>query len=91
MERCPACRARLGDTSLCPRCGCDFTLAVRAENQARSLACQAVQAWCAGEHDRAAHHADASLALKRSRLAGTLAAMLRDDYCKPDEPEPITD
>lgn len=78
MERCPTCRGRLGDTPLCPRCGCDFTLAVRAENQARSLACRAIQAWCAGERDRAARHAGASLALKRSRLAGALAAMLRE-------------
>jgi hypothetical protein len=77
MERCPTCRSRLGDTPLCPRCGCDFTLAVRAETQAQSMVCRAIQAWREGDHDMAAARISESLALKRGRLAGAVAAMLR--------------
>ncbi|MHB1590335.1 MAG: hypothetical protein ACYCTW_02200 [Sulfuricella sp.] len=78
MERCPTCRSRLGDTPLCPRCGCDFTLAVRAETQAQSLVCRAIQAWCDGDHGMAAARIGESLALRHGRLAGAVAAMLRE-------------
>lgn len=77
MERCPACRSRLGDTPLCPRCGSDFTLAIRAETQAQNLVCRAVRAWCNGDHNMAEACIGESLALRRGRLAGAVAAMLR--------------
>jgi hypothetical protein len=76
MDRCPACRSRLGDKPLCPRCGCDFTLAIRAELQAQHLVRQAIQAWCNGDHDMAAASIGESLALKQGGLAGVLAVML---------------
>jgi len=76
MERCPACRSRLGNTPLCPRCGCDFTLAARAKTQAQNLVCRAIQAWCKGDHDMAAAHIGESLALKQGHLAKAVAVML---------------
>lgn len=77
MERCPACRGRLGEVPVCARCGCDYTLAIHAETQARILSCRAIQAWRDGDRDLAAVHIGESLALKHSRLAEAVAAMLR--------------
>jgi len=78
MERCPSCRSRLGDTPLCPRCGCDFTLAIRAETQAQNLVCRAIQAWSNGDRNTAEARIRESLALRNGHLAGALAAMLRE-------------
>ncbi|MBI5438393.1 MAG: hypothetical protein HY936_05530 [Nitrosomonadales bacterium] len=84
MECCPACRSRLGDTPLCPRCGCDFTLAIRAETRAQNLACRAIQAWRDGDHGTAALRIGESLALKHGRLAKALAIMLREPCISSD-------
>ena len=77
MERCPACRARLGDSPICPRCACDFTHAARAEARAANLARRAIQAWFEGDASLAHTCINASLALKRGPLAVAVAAMLR--------------
>jgi len=53
MERCLACRARLAQSPVCPRCGCDFSLARRAEEDARRLVGRAVRALAAGEREAA--------------------------------------
>lgn len=76
MERCSACRSRLGDMPICPRCGCDFTLAIRAELQAQHLVIQAIQAWYSGDQDLAENYVGKSLALKQSGLAEVLKGML---------------
>jgi hypothetical protein len=75
MERCPACRSRLGDTPICPRCGCDFTLAIRAQWQALRLSRQSVLAWHKGEYDMAKAYINKSLLLKQDRLTESLAIM----------------
>ena len=77
MERCTACRARLGAGPICPRCGCDFTLAIRAETQADKLLGQAILAWADGAPAMAHDFASQSLVLKQGRLAEAMAAMLR--------------
>lgn len=76
MDRCPACRARLADGPVCPRCGCDYSLANRAETQARRLARRAVRAWAEGDPAAATACIDESLALRRDRLAEALAVVL---------------
>lgn len=53
MERCPACRARLGAEPVCPRCGCEMGLVLRAEGDARRLAARAVVHLAAGRCDEA--------------------------------------
>ncbi len=37
MERCPACRARLKGATVCGRCGCDLTIPLNIERQAKLL------------------------------------------------------
>lgn len=37
-QRCPVCRARLKDSSQCPRCRLDFSPMLNAADQARNLA-----------------------------------------------------
>ena len=67
--QCPACRARLGAAPVCPRCGCDLTLARRAAAQARQLAAQAVRAWAVGNAAQARALAIDSLSLEQGLLA----------------------
>jgi len=68
----------LGEAPVCARCGCDYTLAIRAETQAQNLICRTIQAWRDGNRDLAAAHIGVASALKHSRLAGVLAVMLRE-------------
>lgn len=77
MERCTACRGRLKASPVCPRCGCDFTLAIRAEQQAAKLLDDAILAWAGGDPAMALACANKSLALRHGRLAEAVAAMLR--------------
>ena len=69
LDRCPGCRARLAQASVCPRCGCDLSLVRRAEAEARRLICSALDACAAGDRGAAAKHAAASCALVRSAVA----------------------
>jgi hypothetical protein len=69
LDRCPGCRARLAQVSVCPRCGCDLTLVRRAEAQARHLVCRALDARAAGDRGAAAEYAAASCALVHGTLA----------------------
>jgi len=68
MERCPACRARLADSPVCARCGCDFRLARRAEAQAQRLGRRAIRALAEGDRATAATLARDSLAIHRTAL-----------------------
>lgn len=77
MDRCPACRSRMTTEPVCPRCGCDFSLASRAETQAYRLTCRALQAWADGNAVLAVEYINQSLALKRERLAESIAVLLR--------------
>ena len=71
-SRCPGCRARLGSAPVCARCGCDLTLARRAQAQAWRLAVLALQAWDNGEPQHAEACAQAALALHSSPALQTL-------------------
>lgn len=77
MERCPVCRARLQGQALCPRCGTDFSLALCARDEAGRLLACAVDAWARGDAACASRQAAAALALHRTPVAATLAALLR--------------
>ena len=76
MDRCTVCRARLSEASVCPRCGCDFTLACRAEAQAQRLACRAIQAWAEGDSVVAEARIGESLFAKNGDLAKWVSEML---------------
>ncbi len=82
-QRCPACRARLGTAAVCSRCGSDFSIARRAERQARALAGIAVQQLVLGQTEQAAATADAACALAHSPLAQALSQMLRQRSSQP--------
>ncbi|MBI4753910.1 MAG: hypothetical protein HY778_00480 [Betaproteobacteria bacterium] len=79
MDRCPACRGRLDENQVCGRCGCDFSLARRAEEQARRIAGLAVRAWARGERAQARAWAQRSLSLHRSGLAQAVLMLVEDD------------
>lgn len=69
MERCPACRARLADAEVCPRCGTDFSTSRRAERQAQALARSAVRHLFLGQTTQAVATADAATHLASPLLA----------------------
>ena len=77
MERCTACRSRLGASPICPRCGCDFSLAIRAENQAQALLRKAILAWHSGNPELAISCALEAQAHKQQPLAKALTALLQ--------------
>lgn len=63
VQRCPACRARLADGPVCGRCGCDLTLALRAESAAGAATTRALRAWADGSPADARLHVGVALAL----------------------------
>ena len=77
VERCPACRNRLAQEPVCPRCGCNLALVRRAEIQSRQLFSRALHAWAAGEEHLALTLVQASLVLKHDPLAAAVGQALR--------------
>lgn len=76
MDRCPACRARLGDADICTRCGADFSISRRAERQARRLVQIAVRELLLGETKNAAVAAEAAAGLASPLLARAVTRMI---------------
>lgn len=72
MERCPACRARFKEETICYRCGADLSalLAIEAEAAARER--EAVALLVAGQWIEARRAADRALALQYSPLAASV-------------------
>jgi len=79
MERCPACRARLGQAEVCSRCGTDFSISRRAERQAQALARLAVHQLVLGQTQQAAATAGAATVLAHSLLARAVTQMITTD------------
>ncbi|MFZ4536978.1 hypothetical protein [Propionivibrio sp.] len=77
MERCPACRARLGQAEVCSRCGTDFSLSRRAERQAQALTRRAVHQLVQGQTRQAAVTADVASGLADSPLARAVTQMIK--------------
>ena len=77
LERCLACRARLGESDVCTRCGTDFSISRRAQRQATALACVAVQELARGHHRQAADAAAAASHLANPLLAQAVARVIR--------------
>lgn len=71
-ERCPACRARMADSAICSRCGCDLTLMHRARSQAGAAIDAALRAWAAGTPSSALAHARDALALENTPFGRAL-------------------
>ena len=77
LERCPACRARLGQAEVCARCGTDFSTARRAQRQAAALARFAVQELARGHTAQAVAAAAAASHLAKPLLAQGVARVIR--------------
>ena len=75
MERCSACRARLSDSPVCPRCACDFTLAWHAEANARRYIAAAIQALADEQPAEALRYLDKAQTLQRSEFGQTLRCL----------------
>ena len=83
LARCPACRARLLDEAICPRCSCDLGLVRRAEAQAQQWLARALQAWAQGDLAQARACASTALLLERQPLANVVLQCLEPQKIGP--------
>jgi hypothetical protein len=77
LERCLACRARLGEAQVCARCGTDFSISRRAQRQAVALTRLAVQELARGQTGQAATAAAAASHLANPLLAQVVARVVK--------------
>ena len=77
MERCPACRARLRQELVCPRCRTDLARTLEIEAQADAALRRAVVRLAEGDDAQAMRALEASLRMKREPLASLLLGFLR--------------
>jgi hypothetical protein len=81
MERCPLCKARLRDRTICNRCEADLGLLQAIESKAERLAQRAVCSLLAGETAAALRQAAAAYELHATpfhhALAGFISALLQ--------------
>jgi hypothetical protein len=76
VERCPACRARMSGQAVCPRCACDFTLALDARSTARHYLGAALRALAQGEQTSARQALLKSQSLQHSTLVNYLERLV---------------
>jgi len=68
MERCPICRARLTEISVCPRCTTDLSLPLIAEQQAESLCFKSLMLLENGQLNEAIEVIEQSIQFKNDPL-----------------------
>lgn len=79
MERCPACRGRLGAESVCPRCGCDLSLVLRAREEARRLIVSALRCLAAGRRVLARVQVKEAVLLRNDPLTRAIRRLTEAD------------
>ena len=77
MERCPNCRARLGEDANCRRCGLDLSRLIETEAAAERLLTQGVGFLLAGDREAARRSLARSRALRDTDLVGSLLGFLK--------------
>lgn len=76
MQRCPACNARLGAATLCPRCGADLSRVILSDRLAEQWLSVALQSLHAGRADVAVPAICRSLSFKRVPAAKLVKGFL---------------
>ncbi|WP_020484097.1 hypothetical protein [Methylomonas sp. MK1] len=76
IQRCPACNARLGAATLCPRCGAELKQIVRSERVAQQWLSVSLQSAEAGRLDLAVPAVLRSLSFKQTLAAKLLRGFL---------------
>lgn len=86
MERCPLCKARLRNKTVCKRCEADLGLLQAIESQAEYLAQGAVHSLLAGKTVAARKQATAARELQASHfhkaLAGFIETMNGEEFVR---------
>lgn len=77
MERCPVCRGRFKDTGVCHRCGADFAIPLKIENQAVFWQQRALLKLADNNLDGALQAAQQALQLQRDPLTLALLGFIR--------------
>lgn len=90
MERCPLCKARLRDRTICNRCEADLGPLRAIEARAEQLAGRAVRSLLAGETAASLKQAAAARDLHATTfhqaLAGFIETMRGKEFVRRDEP-----
>ncbi len=77
MKRCPVCRARVKDNSICRRCGSDLIDLLVLENQAEYMLVRAVQCLQKGDITLSLRYSDHANTLQRTEFGELFSAFLR--------------
>jgi len=76
MERCPICKARLKETTTCPRCGADLANALNIEHQSEILLNNALKQLETGNLSAAKQAVEQSIQLKAEPLGIVLRGFM---------------
>jgi len=82
MERCPCCKARLGGSTLCPRCQADLANVIEAEQSARFWLAEAIHYWQENKIEQSLNASELSLRLKKTKLALVFRDFLIRQQCR---------
>lgn len=88
MERCPLCKARLRDKTICNRCEADLGLLQTIEFQAERLALRAVNKLLAGEMASARRQADAACNLHTTPFHHALTGFIKTTMAGEEDETP---
>lgn len=69
MERCPCCKSRLRESSLCPRCQADLSGIFNTEHSAEYWLTHALKYWVENEIKQSLEALEYSIRLKKTDLA----------------------
>ncbi len=76
MERCPCCKSRLRESTICPRCRADLNEIVNAQQSAEVLLALAIQYWMENKIKQSIDTLEHSIYLKKTDLAITFRGFL---------------
>ena len=82
MERCPCCNARLGETTLCPRCKADLSSVIGNEKAAQYWLSKAIQNLQESKTEQSIDALGVSLRLKKTELALVFRDFLIRQQCQ---------
>ncbi len=69
MERCPCCKSRLRESTICPRCQADLSGIINTEELAKVWLTNAIQYWSEHKFKQSIDALEFSIHLKKTELA----------------------
>ncbi len=82
MDRCPCCKARIGETGVCSRCGTDLSPAWAAEQAAKHQLTAAINLWQSRQPRQSLDAVQLSILLNSTPLALALRDFFITRQCR---------